>query len=336
MNICHIFCVFLLIQNSVCSEEEPVSVEIKDDGTIHIEPFTVPPTQMPTHTAIKIRNSRNYKVDYYWWNPTSKQGQLQGRIRPHGVTATASYVGHTFYLTKERESEELYRFTVDREHNIYILPHENENDPHYQTFLDEEKFMKQYKERTGYPWLAHYPRDPPILPMWAAQFIGQKHTIISNQSYWHCFPDINDQDAVDKCRDPAPIELELEVISLQPKAFLIKNTLSDEEADFIKNVANDRLKRSRAGQDGGMVSNTRTSYNTWIGRKHHYFMDTLYRRAADILGMDESLLWANKNVEELQVLHYDVGQEYTPHHDFGASGRANQRIMTLLFYLNNQ
>ena len=52
--------------------------------------------------------------------------------------------------------------------------------------------------------------------------------------------------------------------------------------------------------------------------------------------LDESLLWPKKNVEELQVLNYKVGQEYTSHHDFGASGRPEQRFITLLFYLNNQ
>ena len=41
-------------------------------------------------------------------------------------------------------------------------------------------------------------------------------------------------------------------------------------------------------------------------------------------------------MEELQVVHYDVGQQYTPHHDFGASGRPHQRMITLLYYLNDQ
>eukprot|EP01084_Bolivina_argentea_P124597 220779_1 len=322
---------------SIAVSQESVSVGVNSDGTT-TEAKIRPPTQQPTHHGIKIRNSYNEIVDYFWWNPDNEEGLLQGHIRPYGVTATNSYIGHVFYLTKHNDQDELWRFQVTREHNLYILPNfDYPDDQHYQQFLAEERWMKDYKARTGYPWLAHYPRDPPILPMWPASYVGQIHKITSNQSYWRCFPeDSEDEEALSQCRDTQPIELEIKVVSLQPRAFTIQNTLSDEEADLIIKVAGDRLRRSRAGQDGGMVSNTRTSFNTWIGRKHHYFFDTLYRRAADVLQLDESLLWPNKNVEELQVLHYDVGQEYTAHHDFGASGRPNQRMMTLLFYLNNQ
>ena len=148
---------------------------------------------------------------------------MQGRIRPYGVTATNSYIGHVFYVTKHKQEDELWRFRVDREHNMYILPNEDENDPFYQKFLKEEQFMQDYKKRTGYPWLAHYPRDPPILPMWETEYIGQKHHITSNQSYWHCFPDKTDEEAMKNCRDSDPIDFELEVVSLKPKVFTIKN-----------------------------------------------------------------------------------------------------------------
>jgi prolyl 4-hydroxylase len=68
-------------------------------------------------------------------------------------------------------------------------------------------------------------------------------------------------------------------------------------------------------------------------------LDTIYRRTADLVNISESLLQpgsAGNIVEELQVVHYENGQEYTAHHDFGDSGRANQRYLTLLFYLNEQ
>ena len=59
-------------------------------------------------------------------------------------------------------------------------------------------------------------------------------------------------------------------------------------------------------------------------------IDAIYRRAADLMQMNEALLrtrdedempdypYARETIaENLQLVHYSVGQEYTPHHDFG-------------------
>eukprot|EP00483_Globobulimina_turgida_P013550 UN13575 len=83
-----------------------------------------------------------------------------------------------------------------------------------------------------------------------------------------------------------------------------------------------------------MVTNTRTSFNTWIGRNTHPVITTMYNRAADILGLHREDMKTKS--EQLQVLHYDLGQEYSAHHDFGSSGSSKQRVMTILFYLNQQ
>lgn len=321
------------------SSEEPLTVELKTDGTILQQLQQSQPTQAPTHTGIKIRNTRNEMLDYYWLDPTTNKGQYQGRIHPYGITATNSYIGHIFYVTPfKEEHNRIYQFEVNNKENLYLVTPIDSNDEQYKKFLIEKKFMTDYRRIYGRPWLAHYPRGPPILPMWKAEYIGQIHTIESNESYWNCLPESLEPtpNEILKCRNNQPIYINLEVISMEPKVFKIMNTLSDFESDFIKNISLARLKRSRAGQDGGLVSKTRTSWNTWIGRNDHYFLDTMYRRAADILQLNENILWPHKNVEELQVLNYQIGQEYTPHHDFGAEGRPNQRMITLLYYLNNQ
>jgi len=124
---------------------------------------------------------------------------------------------------------------------------------------------------------------------------------------------------------------------VKPKIFRINNTVSEAEADFIVSISQPRIKRSLAGTDGGLVSNTRTSSNTWLGRHEHFVLDTIYRRAAHILNIDERLFHPgtpDNVVEDLQVVNYKIGQEYTPHHDFGADGRPEQRYLTLLYYLN--
>ena len=84
-----------------------------------------------------------------------------------------------------------------------------------------------------------------------------------------------------------------------------------------------------------MEDDTRTSRTAWLDRTEHIILDTIYRRAADLLGIDENLLYSQKNVESMQVVHYNVGQEYKAHHDFGDHGEITSRLITLLFYLND-
>jgi prolyl 4-hydroxylase len=78
-------------------------------------------------------------------------------------------------------------------------------------------------------------------------------------------------------------------------------------------------------------------------------VDTIYRRAADVLQIDESLLRHasphHDNIashhaisEDMQLVHYQKGQEYTPHHDFVYPSISNRhqpsRFATLLIYLH--
>lgn len=293
----------------------------------------------PEPIGIKIKNPRNEVIDYYWWSPNDRKGIYQGKIMPYSVTATNSYIGHIFYFTKNKQDEEFFRINVVRNENLYLLPPDNPQDPRYLEMLKEMNFMKDYLNRTGKPWLAHYPRDPPKLYMWDADFKDQVHQVESNNGYWTCLPTTNKhvtEEERKKCQSESEILFNLTVLETEPRVFQINNFLSENECDLIIDLARNKIRRSLAGNHGGLVSNTRTSYNTWLGRKLHYVLDTLYRRAGDVLQIDEQLLYPTKNVEQLQVLHYAVGQEYTPHHDFGASGVPQQRMITLLLYLNDQ
>jgi len=116
------------------------------------------------------------------------------------------------------------------------------------------------------------------------------------------------------------------VISCSPRVFEIENFLSDVEVDHILELGTGR-KLFRSSVSGGSEdsTNTRTSKNTWVNRESSPIVDAVYRRAADLLGMDEgmfryrgdedvhltSLVKNNDAItEELQLVHYDVGQEY--------------------------
>ena len=109
-------------------------------------------------------------------------------------------------------------------------------------------------------------------------------------------------------------------MSLEPRVFIIENFLSSYEARVIIDTAIPRLINSTVGnKDGGgtRASDTRTSSNAWISRTTSPFFDALYRRAADLIRVDEALLTNTGNAEDIQVVHYIDGQKYDSHHDWG-------------------
>jgi hypothetical protein len=119
----------------------------------------------------------------------------------------------------------------------------------------------------------------------------------------------------------------LTVLSCSPRVFEISNFLSPTEVDHVMTLATGMSlaqSTTRAGRSGEerTDASTRTSLNTWLSREKSYIVDALYRRAADVLQMDESL-FRYRNVhhptlpesqmsiaERLQLVHYDVGQQY--------------------------
>ena len=110
------------------------------------------------------------------------------------------------------------------------------------------------------------------------------------------------------------------MVSLEPRVFIIENFLSSYEARVIIDTAIPRLINSTVGnKDGGgtRASDTRTSSNAWISRTTSPFFDALYRRAADLIRVDEALLTNTGNAEDIQVVHYINGQKYDSHHDWG-------------------
>ena len=87
---------------------------------------------------------------------------------------------------------------------------------------------------------------------------------------------------------------------------------------------------------GVQTSDTRTSKNTWIKRAATEVTKSIFLRVSDVLAVEESLLAPHQNAEDLQVVHYENGQKYDPHHDWGVSGKPESRLITLLLYLTDQ
>jgi len=151
------------------------------------------------------------------------------------------------------------------------------------------------------------------------------------------------------------LTLNMTVLSVAPRAYEIRNFLSDEEVHHILELATG-MKLSRSTTKAGTMGtgrtddSTRTSLNSWIGRERSPIVDVVFRRAADLLQIDEACFRYRRDDEKqlvegsmapiserLQLVHYDVGQQYTPHHDFSVPDLKDgqtSRFATILFYLN--
>jgi prolyl 4-hydroxylase len=201
----------------------------------------------------------------------------------------------------------------------------------------QEKWMADYYSRTGLLWrqsfLSGIPRPPPILFSYPTDYIGQVHLVTSQNAYWTC----SDTSSNHTCQNGGPLSFELEVASLTPRVIVIPNFLSTFEADAIIEMSKNQVKGSTVGDiEQAREDTTRTSRNTWIPRSKSPLTETLFRRAADVLNVDEALLHTKSNVEDIQVVHYVNGQKYDSHHDWGVSGYHESRYITMLMYLTDQ
>lgn len=125
-------------------------------------------------------------------------------------------------------------------------------------------------------------------------------------------------------------------ISWQPRAFVYRGFLTNEECDHFINLAKDKLEKSMvADNESGksIESEVRTSSGMFL-RKHQD--DIVARVEARIAAW--TFLPA-ENGEAMQILHYEHGQKYEPHFDY-FHDKANQelgghRVATVLMYLSD-
>lgn len=234
------------------------------------------------------------------------------------------------------------------------------------------------------------PRDPSSHYMWRADYFGQEHWVTTKETHFVTLPTKNlgavrefGKQRILEDDDPRhfqehrerdedtfePLEymnMTLKVLSVAPRVFEIKNFLSETEVNHILEIAggvdlkasttgdvgtNSRGNKGRGAEGIERKTKVRTSKNSWVGRERSPIIDAIYRRAADLTRIDESLLrdrstserpdlnFTKTMSEHLQLVHYDETQEYTAHHDFGYShiddNDQGARYATILFYLND-
>lgn len=120
------------------------------------------------------------------------------------------------------------------------------------------------------------------------------------------------------------------------------NVVSRQNASYLMNKALQTIERSTVVDDVE-ETDTRTSYGTFLDHgelAQVAQMREMFERFCAIAGRP----YDPSTMEDLQILRYQPGQEYFPHHDFfdrrTKAGResieiAGQRVATLVVYLND-
>lgn len=287
-----------------------------------------------TSASAKFRCLVPDEVDV--WYHDGGNGIYQGTLSLGKEYTVNSYDGHVFYFTeKGNKKKEYARFTVSGDRVIYVIQDPTRPPPkHMLDHLEKEiKFSEEYLKQNGLQWRHYFgpegPRPPSIHHMWPADYIGQKHKVYSDDNDWICAG----KESV--CKLQGTKEIEIEVISMKPRAFLIRDFLSGFEADALVSIGRKRVEESWVGNNdagGQRKSDTRTSRNTWIGRPTNGITESLYSRAEKVLNITRL---DYRNTEDIQLVHYSLGQRYDAHHDWGVSGSPESRYVTLLLYLSD-
>ena len=128
-------------------------------------------------------------------------------------------------------------------------------------------------------------------------------------------------------------------VEADPLVYFYDDYLSDHECERIIELARPKLERATVvAEDGNEISDVRT--NDYMFLKHNVdpVICEVVNRVAELVELPAN------NAEDLQVVHYDEGQEYKPHQDaFDPNqpeykqflGKSGQRVMTALMYLND-
>lgn len=125
-----------------------------------------------------------------------------------------------------------------------------------------------------------------------------------------------------------------------PNVALLEALLSPAECAELIELSRGKLQRSEVvNRETGdfEINQVRTSEGTHFARGETDTIARIEQRIADLTGVPI------ENGEPLQILHYNVGGEYLPHHDYfepedpGSKAHVaegGQRIATLVIYLN--
>mmetsp|Transcript_27437 Transcript_27437/g.41542 ORF Transcript_27437/g.41542 Transcript_27437/m.41542 type:complete len:546 (+) Transcript_27437:149-1786(+) len=271
----------------------------------------------------------------FWDGRAVDDQRLVAEIPPMESIGTATTPGQSFSLTPVYDaSSSLQRWTVTADEPILVYRSESEKvkDDVLQHKLQLQElnlvFAREYLIQTKRPWFSNFPRPPPSHPFWPADYLGQTHRVTAGDG-----------------------DFTLKVSSVAPRVLEIDNFLTEQECQTLiataqaKGLHPSTVVGDSAKNNAMVDSTTRSSTTTWLSRTHHELVDTIYRRAAHVFQVDDAVLRHYHHedakyhslAEELQIVRYASGQEYTPHHDYVVPSISDphqpSRFATLLLYL---
>ena len=109
---------------------------------------------------------------------------------------------------------------------------------------------------------------------------------------------------------------------------VLENVLTDEECEYLKEKAKERLKPSTVGGNHQVNANIRQSETAWIPKDDPVVAKIMKRC---LKHTDRPVA----NCEQLQVLRYRPGGFYKPHYD-AFKGGSNPRMYTFIIALNEE
>ena len=121
--------------------------------------------------------------------------------------------------------------------------------------------------------------------------------------------------------------LEMETLSMRPLSFLIRDYLSPMECDTLISIASPFLKASLVM--GNAAQSERTSHSAFLRSSLHELLPELQERLAALVRLPLEQI---KSSEDIQVVHYSVGQAFGVHHD---SSNFQPRMATAFYYLSD-
>ena len=112
----------------------------------------------------------------------------------------------------------------------------------------------------------------------------------------------------------------------EPLVVILGNVLSHEECDELIRQSKDRMDRSKIANS--QADELRTSSSMFFQEGENDLVAKIEKRVSQVMNIPV------EHGEGLQVLNYNIGQEYKAHFDFFKSA-SNPRISTLVMYLND-
>jgi prolyl 4-hydroxylase len=136
-----------------------------------------------------------------------------------------------------------------------------------------------------------------------------------------------------------PAGCTLETLSREPRVYVVRDFLSDEECDQIIALAGDDMEQSiTVDMETGKAVTVqhRTSTSKWLKRGDHPIVSTVEDRIAKLISLPAG------HGADFNLLHYRIGQAYGAHDDFfdpdlpglqKTLAQAGQRFLSILLYL---